>query len=53
MKKAILTIEVDSNLSLLELISVAKKALNVFSVTEKGTYKITQIQANRLKYKMK
>lgn len=53
MKKAILTIEVESDLSLVDLITVAKKALGVFEIGDKGTYKIVQVQANRIKYKMK
>lgn len=53
MKKAVLTIEIESELSLVELITTAKKALKVFDITDKGSFKVVQIQANRLKYKIK
>lgn len=48
-KKAILTIEIESNLSLVDLKHIAKEALTVFNVTVKGTLKVVQVQANRIK----
>ncbi|MBK7380738.1 MAG: hypothetical protein IPJ03_17410 [Ignavibacteriales bacterium] len=48
-RKAVLTVEIESTLNLADLKEIAQKALTLFDVNAKGTYKVVQIQANRIK----
>ena len=49
MKKAIVTVEIESSLNLIDLLTLVKKAILNAKLEKEGFIKVVQIQGNRIK----